>query len=337
MSHKKKTDLKSGQDNLPFTDLSRFKLRSGQSHIRHDNAQFEGFETLYQLQPGIMLRILDFSKHTSGDIKTATPEKHLVFCFNLQGNETLEVENYRPLSLTEGRLLVGYSHIKRRMALHPEISKRSLLVMLLCEPDVLLQPPFDMNVEQVPDCIEAVLNGAQEMSEYVTMNMDLIQALRIFLDSDPLEPWSRPFIQAKSLEILCLALSNISQHESQQKLEHVSEKEREHIQKACLLLQKQWKNPPSQEELVQVLGMGKSSLKKVFKLINGCSITDFVLNIRMQNAQQLLALGTLNVTQVAMEVGYEHSSSFASVFKRKFGISPKAFQKASTRHYIEKE
>ncbi len=337
MSQKKKTDLKSGQDNLPFTDLNRFQLRSGQNRIRHDNAQVEGFETLYQLQPGIMLRILDLTSHTSDDIETATPKQHLVFCFNIQGSETLKVENYGSLSLTEGRLLLGYSQIKRRMTLHQVESKKSLFVMLLCEPKVLLQPPFDMDIEQLPDCIQSVLSGAQEMAENVAMNMELMQALRIFLNFDSMEPWNRPFIQAKSLEILCLALSNISHQESQVQLAHVSEKEREHVQKASLLLQEQWRNPPSQEELVQILGIGKSSLKKVFKLINGCSITDFVLNIRMQNSQQLLSQGKLNVTQVATEVGYEHSSNFASAFKRQFGISPKAFQKATAGLYIEKE
>ncbi|MEH6347842.1 MAG: helix-turn-helix transcriptional regulator [Bermanella sp.] len=337
MSSKKQSKIESDQVNLPFTDLNRFELRAGQSHIRHDNAQVEGFEIMYQLQPGIMLRILDFTRHNSRDIEIATPPGHLIFSFNILGNETLEVENHGSISLTEGCMLAAYSHLKRRMALHPEKSEKRLFVMLLCEPEILLKPPFDMEAEQLPDCIQTVVNGAQEMAESVSMSMELIQALRIFLHFDTLKPWSRPFIQAKSIEILCLALSNISHQESQKKLAHVSEKEREHIQKASLLLLNKWRNPPSQEELVQTLGVGKSTLKRVFKLINGCSITDFVLNIRMQNAQLLLSEGKLNVTQIAMEVGYEHSSNFASAFKRHFGISPKAFQKATTGKFLEIE
>ncbi len=333
----KQSEIESGQDNLPFTDLNRFQLRSGKNRIHHDNAEVEGIESLYQLQPGIMLRILDLTRHTQQNIETAVPEKNLVFCFSILGDETLEVENHGDLPLSEGKLMAGYSHIKRRMALRSGSNEKTLLVMLLCEPGVLLKPPFDLNIEQTPDCIQAILNGAEEMAENVTMNMELMQALRIFLSFDPLQPWSRPFIQAKSLEILCLALSNIAHQESQKQLAHVSEKDLEHIQKANLLLQEQWKNPPEQEELVQILGIGKSALKKVFKLVNGCSITDYVLNIRMQNAQSLLSQGKLNVTQIAMEVGYEHSSNFASAFKRQFGISPKAFQKATAGHYLQKE
>ncbi len=337
MSSKKQSEIEPDQVNLPFTDLNRFQLRSGQNQIRHDNAEVEGVETLYQLQPGIILRILDFSRNTQQNIETAAPEKHLVFCFSILGSETLIVENYGDLPLVEGKLLAGYSHIKRRMALRAENHERTLLVMLLCEPNILLKPPFDLNIEQTPDCIQAILNGGEEMAENISMNMELMQALRTFLNFDPLQPWSRPFIQAKSIEILCLALSNISYQESQQQLAHVSEKDRQHIQKAKTLLQEQWKNPPNQEELVQILGIGKSSLKKVFKLINGCSITDYVLNIRMQNAQLLLSQGKLNVTQVAMEVGYEHSSNFASAFKRQFGISPKAYQKATAGQYLTKK
>jgi AraC-like DNA-binding protein len=56
---------------------------------------------------------------------------------------------------------------------------------------------------------------------------------------------------------------------------------------------------------------------------------EFIANIRLNKAQQLISKGDLNVTQVALEVGYVHSSNFTTAFKNKFGISPKTFQKMS--------
>nr|WP_243760313.1 helix-turn-helix transcriptional regulator [Aestuariicella hydrocarbonica] len=76
-----------------------------------------------------------------------------------------------------------------------------------------------------------------------------------------------------------------------------------------------------------MLGVGKSRLTVCFKWLYGESIGGYVAHIRMQHAQQLLSHSTLNISQVAWEVGYEHPCNFVTAFKRQFGMTPKSFQK----------
>jgi AraC-like DNA-binding protein len=322
------------QVNLPFTDLGRFEMRAGHHHIRHDNGYESGTEVIYQLQPGIMLRVLDLFLHTEGAGETSAPEKKFIFSFKLRGNNMLTVEGGMDMDLdmSEGSLWVSYSEHPFRMVESSPANQKYLLVMLLCDPDVLLQPPFDQVTDNLPECIQRVLAGEEYIAEKFTMNMDLIQALGVLLNSETVDSYNRPFIQAKTVELMCLALRNVSQQESLREKAHISEKEQKAVEKACQLLQKNWQKPPTQDELIKIVGIGRSQLTKCFKLIYGYSITDYVLNIRMQHAQQLLTEGKLNVTQVALEVGYEHSNNFASAFKRRFGITPKAFQTASLGH-----
>ncbi len=318
--------------NLPFTDISRFEMRTGHHHIRHDNEYESGTEVIYQLQPGIMLRVLDLLIHTEGAGETSAPDKKVIFSFKLRGNNRLTVEGVGEMEMSEGSLWVNYCEHPFRLIENSPTNQKYLLIMLVCDPDVLLQPPFDQMAENLPECIQRVLAGEEQVAEKFTMNMDLVQALGILLNSETADSYNRPFIQAKTIELVCLALRNISQQESLRAKSHISEKELKAVEKACQLLQQNWQNPPSHDELIKIVGIGRSQLTKSFKLIYGYSITDYVLNIRMQNAQQLLTEGKLNVTQVALEVGYEHSNNFVSAFKRRFGITPKAFQTASKVH-----
>ena len=53
--------MKDKSTNVPFTDLSRFELSSDEKHIQYEvGGKQTGYDTLYQLQPGVLLRIMHF-------------------------------------------------------------------------------------------------------------------------------------------------------------------------------------------------------------------------------------------------------------------------------------
>jgi len=320
-------------DTLRQGDTSRFQLRSGQNHVLRDGDDEVGVQALHQIQPGIVLRVLDITMRTDLTLETTASENQLMFGFKLAGDNVVESVEAGGYLVSEGSLFVAYSGTRVIIKDNFDKDQRYLLVMLLCDPEILLQAPFDLEAEQLPDVIQSVLHDEKSLIDGCSMNAELIQALRILLNSDTGDALNRAFLQAKSIEILCLALRNILQHESQREQSKISERERLKMGEAHQLLKQRWQDPPTQEELVQALGIGKSRLKKCFKWLYGLSIKDYVLGIRMQQAQQLLTEGRLNVSQVAMEVGYEHPCNFVTAFKRKFGMTPKAFQKASSTGY----
>lgn len=317
------------QDNLPYTESSRFDMCSGQCHIHRDNLQEVGVEALYQVQPGILLRVLDLTIRENRPVVTAMPEKKLVFGFKLAGNNVVEKGEGERRHLREGSLLVAYSDTPQVLKDSGEVGVKYLTVMLVCDPDILLQTPFGLDADQLPELLQAVLHGTDAVIANFTMNADLIQTLQLLLSGDTTDALSRPFLQAKAVEVLCLALRNMLQQEGQQERKQISEWERHKMSEAHDLLRERWQDPPAQEELVRLLGVGKSRLKELFKLLYGYSITDYVLRIRLQKAQQMLAEGDMNVGQVAWAVGYQHPCNFVTAFKRQFGMTPKVFQKTS--------
>ena len=60
----------------------------------------------------------------------------------------------------------------------------------------------------------------------------------------------------------------------------------------------------------------------LFKKVFGTSIFEFIGELRMDHAMELLRDHGLLVTEVARTVGYKNPNHFSCAFKRKYGISP---------------
>ena len=53
---------------------------------------------------------------------------------------------------------------------------------------------------------------------------------------------------------------------------------------------------------------------------------DYVQSLRIEEAKQILETTDLSVEAVAHDVGYEDSSSFSRLFRRKTGITPAQYR-----------
>ncbi|MFA5018281.1 MAG: helix-turn-helix transcriptional regulator, partial [Methylobacter sp.] len=85
--------------------------------------------------------------------------------------------------------------------------------------------------------------------------------------------------------------------------------------------------PPSVEELSKRAGTNQFKLKKLFHHFFNNTPYGLLLEIRMNNAYQLLESGQCQVGVAADRVGYSHASNFSTAFIKHFGISPKAISK----------
>ena len=68
-------------------------------------------------------------------------------------------------------------------------------------------------------------------------------------------------------------------------------------------------------------------LARLFRQQRGVSFTDYLRELRMQKAADLLRRTLLPVYRIAAGVGYEDPSRFAAHFRRRFGQTPRAFRR----------
>lgn len=78
----------------------------------------------------------------------------------------------------------------------------------------------------------------------------------------------------------------------------------------------------SVNKIAQSVFLSPNYISLIFKKETGVTITDYLTNIRIEKAKELLKDADLLIQQVSEMVGYEDASYFSKVFKKNTGIHP---------------
>lgn len=87
------------------------------------------------------------------------------------------------------------------------------------------------------------------------------------------------------------------------------------------------KQPLTLEELASTFFVSKEYLSKQFKQEFAVSITDYMTQLRMEEAKQRIVEGKLSIKEIAELVGYEDVTYFYRVFRKYFGVAPGEMRK----------
>ena len=77
--------------------------------------------------------------------------------------------------------------------------------------------------------------------------------------------------------------------------------------------------------LTQEVGISRAQLHRKMKELTGISTSEFIRNIRLEQAARLLKEQKVNITQVAYAVGFSNLAHFSTVFRKHFGVSPSEY------------
>jgi len=80
------------------------------------------------------------------------------------------------------------------------------------------------------------------------------------------------------------------------------------------------------EDICREIGMSRVQLYRKVKAVLGLNINDYILSVRMQRAKYLLLNEDLTIAEISYRVGFSSQAYFSTVFKSKFGVTPKAFK-----------
>jgi signal transduction histidine kinase/DNA-binding response OmpR family regulator len=79
------------------------------------------------------------------------------------------------------------------------------------------------------------------------------------------------------------------------------------------------------ERLTQEVGISRVQLHRKMKELTGISTSEFIRNIRLEQAARLLKEQKINVTQVAYTVGFSNLAHFSTIFRKHFGVAPSEY------------
>ncbi len=94
-------------------------------------------------------------------------------------------------------------------------------------------------------------------------------------------------------------------------------------------------NPELKVEMLSAeVGMSRAQLHRRIKEMTGISTGEFIRNIRLKKAAELLAEKKVNISQVAYTVGFSSQTHFSTAFRKFYGVSPTEYINKETKETI---
>ncbi len=75
-------------------------------------------------------------------------------------------------------------------------------------------------------------------------------------------------------------------------------------------------------------GLSRTYLSSYFKNATGMNVSDYVMELRIEKAKDLLRSSRMKAQEIAASVGYQDANYFSALFKKKVGATPSDFRDA---------
>jgi YesN/AraC family two-component response regulator len=103
------------------------------------------------------------------------------------------------------------------------------------------------------------------------------------------------------------------------------------IRKAATVIQQRYWDHLTLPDLAREVGMSKYRLSHKFHEVMGVTLRGYLLGARIEKAKELLRGTRIQVTEIALAVGFGDLPRFDKLFKRHTGLSPSAYRAQSAR------
>jgi len=99
------------------------------------------------------------------------------------------------------------------------------------------------------------------------------------------------------------------------------------IRLAKQYIKERYRDPLTLEEVSSFVGFSPSYFSTLFKKESGVNFQDYLCEIRMQQAKELLKQTNMNISQICEQVGYSDLKHFIKCFRKTTGLKPNEYRK----------
>lgn len=161
-----------------------------------------------------------------------------------------------------------------------------------------------------------------------------IQGMELLADDYIEKPFSQEYLKARVKNLLNIR-DNLRSHfsrpnDEQSSLHKMNALDREFIENATKIIEEKMCDPDfSVKKLSNELSLNRVQMYRKFSAITGMLPKDYIKQVRLSKAAQLLKERQLTVAEIGYAVGYSAPSNFNSAFKAYFGKTPKEYQETA--------
>lgn len=95
------------------------------------------------------------------------------------------------------------------------------------------------------------------------------------------------------------------------------------IRRVVLTIERNLSEQVTTAELSDAVNMSRRHLERRFRKELNMGVQEFVRELRLQLARDLIVNTTQAITDIAYECGFRHHTHFSALFRKKYGVSPK--------------
>lgn len=175
---------------------------------------------------------------------------------------------------------------------------------------------------------ETILSQTRLLEKYFLHSHLESEILKKMIDINQTEVQSLPMITELILiGHLNQLLAALVQEFPNDSLKEASTLAKTYVHHAIKIIHSQYNSPVKVSAIAEKLALSRSYLYKIFKQETGYSIKDYIVQVKMNHACQLLANPDLSITEIANSVGYQDPLTFSSAFKNQYHQSPSDYRK----------
>lgn len=100
----------------------------------------------------------------------------------------------------------------------------------------------------------------------------------------------------------------------------------QHVEKAVAYMEANYPYNISVSDVVEYVGVDRSYFFRLFKRETGCGPQEWLIQLRLRHAVEMLLGTEYSVTEIACSVGFYDVSHFVKTFKKFYGCSPSAYR-----------
>lgn len=140
------------------------------------------------------------------------------------------------------------------------------------------------------------------------------------------EIYYEEFLRVQIMELLLLLAREYSQSARSGAVIDAYEKYKPMVEEAIRYVEEHYNEPLKLDDVCRISMMSKTYFCYLFKLLTQQTLVEYIMNLRVQKATQLLKDPANSITWVGYEVGFNDSTHFSRTFKKIVGVSPRTYR-----------
>lgn len=142
--------------------------------------------------------------------------------------------------------------------------------------------------------------------------------------NDAVDIFSSAVVSSASLKVaIYQILTELSREKHKQKL---YSKKFSSIANGIIHLEKEPCSKKSMEEIADMCHVSPATFRRLFKEYSGISPIEYRMTTRIEYAKKLLSLGSMSISEVSNELGFDDYTYFCRIFKKYTALTPTEFK-----------